>query len=297
MSDRRTTTGALLAFTAALFFGVGGAVAGGVFDVLEPVYVAQVRSLIAAVLLAAWAGMRGLLWPIPRVWRLMVLGAILALVNVTFYIAIDRLGVGPGATVQFLAPTFVLVWIAVVRREAVPAGAWVASLAAVFGVSLVTGAWGMSGVDLAGVAAGLASAVLFAAYLVFGEVLGRDHAPATLGAWGFIFASVIWAVASPWWAFPFEAASGVVVDLLIIGIIGTAGGFVIEFAALRMASPGIVGIVATAEPAIGAIAALVLIDQTLSTVQWVGIAVVMVAVATVERVGLAGEPEPAPLIQ
>lgn len=295
MRDRRTTTGATLAFIAALAFGVGGAVAGGVFDVLEPQYVAQVRSLIAAILLSAYAAVRGVLWPITGVWRLVVLGALLASVNVTFYIAIERLGVGPGATVQFLAPIFVLVWIVVVRGEHVSGYAWVAAVAAVFGVSLVTEAWSLSGGDVVGVTAGLASALLFAAYLVYGEVLGRDHLPATLGAWGFIFATMIWAVILPWWTFPFDEAATVVPDLLVIGIIGTAAGFVIEFAALRVASPGVVGIVATAEPPIGAIAALILLDQRLSAVQWIGIVIVMVAVATVERIGLAGAPEAAPV--
>ena len=295
MSDRGTTSGAVLAFSAALAFGLGGAIAGGVFDAVQPAYVAQARSLIAAIPLAAYAAYRGVLWPVRRVWRLVTLGAILALVNVTFYLAIERLGVGPGATVQFLAPIFVLVWIVVVRGESVSAPAWLAAVAAVFGVSLVTGAWGMTGTDLVGVAAGLASAVFFAAYLIFGEVLGRDHPPAALGAWGFIFASVIWAVVLPWWTFPFDAAAGVLGDLLVIGLVGTAAGFVLEFAALRLASPGIVGIVATAEPGIGAVAAMILLDQALSPVQWVGIVVVMVAVAVVERIGLDAAAEVPPM--
>lgn len=295
MSDRRSTTGAVLAFTGALAFGLGGTVAAGVFDVLEPTYVAQARSLIAAALLAGYAAYRGLLWPVPRIWRLAVLGVILALVNVTFYLAIERLGVGPGATVQFLAPIMVLVWMAVVRRERISATAWIGAVAAVFGVSLVTEAWAMTGADLAGVAAGLASATLFSAYLIFGEVLGRDHAPATLGAWGFIFASAFWAVILPWWTFPFDAASTIVGELIIIGVIGTAAGFVLNLAALRFASPGIVGIVATTEPAIAAIAALVLLGQTLSPVQWFGVVAVMVSVATVERFGLGDTVEAAPV--
>ena len=287
MSDSRSTTGGFLALAAAAMFGISGAVAGGTFDVLDPARVAQVRSLIAAVLLVAWAAYRRRLAPGPGIWRLGLLGLNLALVNVTFYWAIDRLGVGPGATVQFLGPIFVLVWIAVVRGHRIGPWAWAASAAAVFGVSLVTQAWDGGLSDVAGIAAGLAAAVLFATYLVYGEHLGETYAPATLGAWGFVFASVIWAVVLPWWTFPTDAASSVLGELLVIGILGTALPFVVEFVALSMTSSGIVGIVATAEPPIGAVSAAVLLDQALAVSQWLGIAIVVIAVAVVQWRGLS----------
>ncbi len=287
MFARRSTTGALLALTAAGMFGVSGAVAGGVFATVGPAYVAQVRSLIAAVLLCAFAAYRGALAPGRGMWRFAILGFILASVNVTFYWAIDRLGVGPGATIQFLAPILVLIWIAVVRGEHVSPIAWIASVAAVAGVALVTRAWSLDGSDLVGVASGLAAALLFAAYLIYGEFLGRDHRPSQVGAWGFVFASIIWAVVLPWWTFPFDAARTVAGDLLLVGIVGTALPFMLEFVALTLASSGVVGIVATAEPAIGAVAASLILDQRLAVVQWVGIAIVVVAVAAVQRWGLA----------
>jgi inner membrane transporter RhtA len=75
-------------------------------------------------------------------------------------------------------------------------------------------------------------------------------------------------------------------DLLIIGVFGTAVPFIVGFAALRLASSGVVGVVATAEPAIAAIAATVLLGQTLAPIQWVGVWVVVIAIATVQRIGL-----------
>jgi drug/metabolite transporter (DMT)-like permease len=286
MSDRRSTTGGLLALAAAAMFGVSGAVAGGVFSEIDPARVAQSRSLIAAVLLTAFAVSRGVFRLDGGLAKFVLLGLNLALVNVTFYWAIDRLGVGPGATVQFLAPVLVLVWIAVVRRDHVSPIAWLAAIGAVFGVGLVTQAWSLGGSDLVGVSAGLASAFLFAAYLVYGEYLGETYAPAQLGAWGFVFASAFWAIVLPWWSFPFEAARANLADLLVVGIVGTALPFMVEFVALSMASSGVVGIVATAEPPIGALAAWILLDQQLEPVQWLGIAIVVVAVATVQRFGL-----------
>lgn len=287
MPGNRSTTGGFLALTAAALFGVSGAVAGGIFDVLDPARVAQVRSLIAAVLLIGWAWYRGTLHPGDGLWRFALLGLNLALVNVTFYWAIDLLGVGPGATVQFLGPIFVLVWIAVVRREKIGPWAWLASASAVFGVGMVTQAWGIEPSDAKGIAAGLAAAVLFASYLLLGEYLGRSYKPSQIGAWGFIFASLIWAAVLPWWTFPTEAATSVLPELLFIGVAGTALPFIIEFLALSMTSSGIVGIVATAEPPIGAVTAAILLDQALAPSQWVGIAIVVVAVAVVQWRGLS----------
>ena len=138
MSGSRSTTGGLLALTAAALFGLSGAVAAGVFSEIDPARVAQTRSLVAAVLLIAFAAWRGVLRPNGGLWKFALLGLNLATVNVTFYWAIDRLGVGPGATIQFLAPVFVLVWIAVVRGAHVGRAAWLAAVAAVLGVGLVT---------------------------------------------------------------------------------------------------------------------------------------------------------------
>ena len=296
MSGGRSASGALLALFAAACFGISGAVAGGVFDTISPAHVAQSRSLIAAVLLVAYAAARGALKPTGPWWKLVLLGLNLALVNVTFYWALDLLGVGPGATVQFLAPIFVLVWIAVVQHEHVGPLAWAAAVAAVFGVGLVTGAWTGSISNIAGFIAGLASAVLFACYLVYGEHLSDEYRPSTLTAWGFVFASAFWAVVLPWWNYPFTEASDVWLELLVVGVLGTAVPFVVEFAALSMASSGIVGIVATAEPPIAAVAAVILLGQQLEPVQWTGIVIVALAVAAVQRWGLGAEHETTPVI-
>ena len=286
MFGRRSAIGAILALSAATLFGVSSAVAGGIFTTVPPVYVAQARSMIAAVLLVGFAAYRGVLRPRGGLGKFALLGVNLALVNVTFYWAIERLGVGPGATVQFVGPIFVLVWIVVVRKEHVSRVAWVAAVGAVAGVGLVTRAWAMDASDVVGIGAGFASALLFAAYLIYGEYLGRDFAPSQFAAWGFVFASVFWAVVLPWWTFPFDEVSAVGWDLLVIGVMGTAIPFMLEFLALTMASSGVVGIIATAEPPIAAVAAAFLLDQRLAPIQWVGIVVVVIAIAAVERWGL-----------
>jgi drug/metabolite transporter (DMT)-like permease len=285
----------LLALAAAALWGITGAVAAGVFDVVSPAHVSQTRSIIAVLILAPYAAYRGVLRPPKQLWKFMLLGANLALVNVTFYWALDLLGVGPGATIQFLAPIMVLAWMAVVRGYTVGPIVWIAAVGAVFGVGLVTQAWALEGSAYLGFAAGLLSAVLFASYLVFGEHLGRTHPPTQIATWGFVFASILWLIVLPPWTFPWGIGAGTWVDLVIVGVFGTAVPFILGFHALRLAPSGFVGVAATAEPAISAISAVVLLDQRLDPIQWVGVATVVVAVATVQRFGLGELRPPAPM--
>jgi drug/metabolite transporter (DMT)-like permease len=296
MSDNRPARGALYALLSALMFGFAGAVAGGVFDVVPPVRVAQARSLMVVVLLVPFALIRGSFRPQPGLWRIALMGLNLALVTVTFYWAIDLLGVGPGATVQFLGPIMVLAWFAIVRRERVQPLVWFAAIGAVFGVGMVTRAWTLDGGDVVGIAAGLAAAVAFASYLIYGEHLAEAYRPLYITTWGFIFSSLIWLVVLPIWTFPTDIGGAAWRDLVVIAVVGTALPFVLEFRALALVSSSIVGVMATAEPAIGAAFASVMLDQRLEPIQWVGVAFVVASVAAVQRWGLRAASPPVPII-
>lgn len=295
MTDDRATRGALLAIFAATLWGVSGAIAGGVFDVVPPARVAEARSLIALVVLVPYAAFRGELRPQGGMWKFALLGLNLALVNVTFYWALEALGVGPGATIQFLGPILVLGWLVGVKHLPVRPIVWVAAGAAVVGVGFVTKAWTLDSSDVLGIGAGLVSAAAFAVYLLYGEYLGKTYKPVHIATWGFIFASLFWVVVLPLWTFPTAIGAGAWIDLVIIGVLGTAVPFIAEFAALRLIQSGIVGVIATAEPAISAVAAVIMLGQALDPVQWVGVAVVVTAVATVQRWGLAGTHPTSPI--
>ncbi len=203
MAIDRTSRGALLALLAATLWGVSGAIAGGVFEVVSPARVTQSRALVALVVLVPYAAHRGVLRLEGGFWKFALLGLNLAVVNVTFYWALDALGVGPGATIQFLAPILVLGWMAVVHKTKVKALVWVAAVSAIVGVGLVTQAWNLEGSDMLGVVSGLVSAAAFATYLIYGEYLGKTYRPAQIAAWGFVFASAFWLVVLPIWTFPY----------------------------------------------------------------------------------------------
>ncbi len=286
MAPSRPAKGATFALTAAIMFGIADVVAGGVFGDVSPGRVAQVRSLVAAIVLAPLAIRRGVFRPTRGLWKVAIFGANLVAVMFTFYRAIELIGVGPAATIHFLGPIFVLVWVVVVRRVSAAPLVWVAAVGAILGVGLVTEAWSMESSDLWGVLVALVAAVMFASYLLVGEWVSREFDVFHMGVWGFAFAAAILLVALPLSTFPAGLPGSAWRDLAIIGLVGTTIPFVLEFAALSVLAASVVGVIATAEPVVAAIGAYLLLDERLAPIQWVGVAIVVIAVAVVQRWGV-----------
>ena len=285
---RRSALG--FALGAALLWGVSGTIAADVFDKVPPPRVAEVRALVAALFLIPYAGVRGRLRTQGYLARLIAFGIVLATVHVTYYWAMQGLGVGPGVTVQFLAPILVLIWLRFAKRRSVPTGAWLAAVAAVTGLVMVTRAWETASLDGWAMLAGLGSAVTFATYLVMGEELGRRIGAVTTLAYGFAVAAVFWLVVQPLWTFPVGLELRDISELVWVGVGGTMVPFLLEMAALRRAAAGLVGVIATVEPVIAAATAWVFLAQALQPVQIVGGIIVVGAVTAVQRAGV-GEVE------
>jgi drug/metabolite transporter (DMT)-like permease len=276
-----------LALFAAVLWGVSGTVAADAFNEVAPARVAQVRSLVALVFLVPYAWRRGLLRTQGAGRQLVAFGLILATVHVTYYWALQRLGVGPGVTVQFLGPVLVLVWMAGAQKRPVQRPLWLAGVAALTGTVMVTRAWDIGSLDLLGVVAGLASAVTFGAYLLVGEHLTKRLSPVTLLTYGFLVAAAFWAIAQPLWDFPTDLSTRTWVELVWVGVGGTMIPFLATIAALKRASAGMVGVVASIEPLVAAVSAWLFLSQSLVAVQIVGGLFVVAAVMVVQRWGVA----------
>lgn len=285
--NEQSTSGVLYALAAAALYGVSGAIAADLFSEVDPTRVSEARALIASAVLVPYAWRKGLLDMRGQVRWLALLGLNLALVGVTFYWALDRLGVGPGATLQFIGPFFVLGWMALVQRRPISPVTWGVAAVALAGVTLITEAWAVDEIDVLGLAAGVASAALFAGYFLIGEHLGQSLPAVTTITWGFVFASLFWLVVLPIWTFPTDLSRPAWAELVWVGVGGTALPFLAQFAALRRIASGVVGVVATAEPVIAAGTAWVLLDQSLSPVQILGGLLVVAAVGAIHVLGVA----------
>jgi drug/metabolite transporter (DMT)-like permease len=89
------------------------------------------------------------------------------------------------------------------------------------------------------------------------------------------------------WEFPTNISTKAWIELLWVGMGGTMIPFLAEMAALRRVSAGVVGVIASIEPVIAAITAWWFLSQSLVAVQVAGGLLVVAAVATVQRWGVA----------
>jgi drug/metabolite transporter (DMT)-like permease len=246
------------------------------------------------------AGRRGLLRPPPGTWPLLAgIGASIAAVNVSYYVAIDRLPVGVAISLQYTGPVMLLAWAALVGRRSPGRTAWLACALALAGAVLVSQAFeaGAPPPDPLGIAAALTAAVTFGTTLLLAEALARRGAhPATVLLWGFAAASVIWSVVAPWWSFPWSALgrADVAAAVIGVGIVGTLVPFLLEVGAVKVLPAALAGIALTSEPVFAAGFAWLLLGERLTPAQLAGGALTLAGVALAQVSAAAIDPAAPP---
>jgi drug/metabolite transporter (DMT)-like permease len=300
--ERRPAVGYACAVAAATMWSLNGSISRELLDDGLPAErLSELRSFGSLVLLAAALALFR-----PRLLRvrrselpaLAFLGvAGLALVHVTYFVAIDRLQIGVALTIQYLAPLLVLVWLRVVHRRELARGLWGAVALSVAGCFFVVRAYDAGSIDGLGVLAALAAAVAFAVYMVGSERAGHAHEPVTTLVWAFGFATLFWAVAAPPWSFPFGELDGLWPALLALGVVvvGTLLPFTFMVTAVRHVPAARAGLVSTLEPVLAAVFAWIFHDEALAAVQIAGGVAVLAAILWVQAERVDPVAESAPL--
>jgi drug/metabolite transporter (DMT)-like permease len=300
--DRRATAAALSRVVlAGACWALAAVLARYAFDRgVPPARLAEARVAVALVALAPVLAWRrpGLLRPPPGSWPALVgFGACVAAVNLAYYVAIDHLPVGVAVALQYTGPAILLAATTLLlkRAEAEPGRlAWVAAGLTLVGAVLVSRALeGLGGLDLPGLAAGLASAALFAAYLLAAELAGRRGVePATTLLWGFLVAVAIWAVVAPWWSWPLHSLADPALAAAVVGVglVGTLLPFALAVGAVRVISAATAGIAATSEPVFAAAFAWLLLGQRLNPAQLAGAALVVAGVVLAQLAAARARP-------
>jgi inner membrane transporter RhtA len=263
MSDEARGVALVVAAVTSLQFGAGFAVT--LFDELGPGGAVFLRQAFAAVVLLA-------LWR-PRFRRNLPLaaafGIALGLMNLCIYEAMDRIPLGVAVTIEFWGPLAVAV--ALSRRPldllwVVLAGSGILLLADPGGGSL----------DAAGVAFALAAGGLWALYILLSARVGAVFPGGSGLAIAMVFAALV--------TLP-VGVSGELLrpELLAAGAAVALASSVIpyslELEALRRLPANVFGVLMSLEPAVAALAGLVILGQALGAVEWVAIALVVVASA------------------
>ncbi|MGP4017395.1 EamA family transporter [Saccharopolyspora sp. 5N708] len=259
---------------------VGAAFAKQLFTMAGATGVVALRLLFAAlILLAVWR-------PSLRMDRktLAVVasyGAVLAAMNVCIYLSFERIPLGAAVTIEFLGPLAVAVIGS--RRKldvvwAVLAGAGVVLLARVEG-----------GLDWVGVAFALAAGALWASYILISAKLGSRTSGGSGLALGMAFGALVAAPLGIAEAGTALLHPAVLIAGFVVALMSSVVPYSLELEALRRMPPRVFGVLMSLEPAVAALAGLLLLGEALGAWQWVAIACVVIA-----SVGSVGTTKPGP---
>lgn len=250
---------------------VGAAIAATMFDEVGAAGMVFLRLGFASIILCA-LGRPKLRGRTRRDWQLTaVFGVLMAVMNLTFYAAVDRLPLGLAVTLELLGPLGLAVAMSRRAREF----AWTAL--AIVGVVLL--GEGGDHIDAVGVVFVLIAAVGWAGYILLSAETGRRSD----GIDGLALAITAGAVvAAPVGIVDGGAAllrPSILLAAVGVALMSSVINFVLELAALRQVSPRAFGVLMSLSPVVAVIAGFVVLGQRLTLLQIVAVACVIVASA------------------
>jgi inner membrane transporter RhtA len=274
---RPVAVGMVLAAAGVIQFGA--AFAATLFDELGPGGTVFLRLAFAAIVLCAlWRPrLRGHAAADLRV--AIVFGLALGGMNWAFYEAIDRIPLGVAVTLEFVGP----LGLAVAGSRRALDGLWV--LLAAGGIVLLARPWESGGLDALGVALALGAGALWAAYILLSARTGRLFPGGTGLALAMVFGTLLTLPAGL-----VQGGSALLEpELLAAGAVVALASSVIpyslELEALRRLPEAVFGVLMSLDPAVAALAGLVVLDQALGGVDALAIALVVLASAGAAALG------------
>ncbi|MCY7401575.1 MAG: EamA family transporter [Nocardioides sp.] len=266
---------------------VGAAVAKSLFGEISPTAMVWLRLATSAIVLVALARPRFRGHSRDDWWVVVGFGLSLGTMNWAIYQSFALIPLGIAVTIEFIGPLTLAVLGSRRARDVI----WV--LLAAAGVVLL--GFEPAGLDPLGVAYALLAGASWAAYIQLSASTGRRWP----GFDGLAVASLIAAVAMTLPALVVGGASlfepRVLLLGVMIGLLSSVIPYSAELVALRSLRPAVFGILMSLEPAAAALAAIVVLDEHLSPLQWLAIACVVGASVGATRSGAApAQVEPAP---
>ncbi len=249
---------------------LGSALAKSVFELAGPLGTVFLRVALSAVLLfvlwrPGWQSTRSH-WPMVAAY-----GGVLALMNTSFYLAIDRIPLGVAVAVEFMGP----LGLAVIKSRRWLDVVWV-TLAAM-GVVLLAPLQG-SGLDPIGLGfAGLA-ALAWAGYILLAAATGQV-VPGIEGlAWGMVFGTCMLLPIG------INAAGTALLDMRLLAIATaiaalSSSTYALELVALRRLPVNVFGVLLSVEPMLAAASGFLVLGETLTVRSLMAIILISIAAA------------------
>ncbi len=252
----------------ATFHYLGPAFAVLLFARVDVLGVAWLRIASAAVIFAVWR----------RPWRalrrtVIAWGAVLAVMNCCFYLAIDRLPLGTVAAIEFL-PVIALAAVGARTRRNLAA-----LVLAVGGVYLVTGV--QLAAEPLGLALAFANAALFALYIVLADRVAKDETVAGIDglAGAMLVAAALVTPFTGWAAAPAVADPVALLAGIGVGISSSVIPYVTDQLALARLPRATYALMVSLLPATAVVIGVVVLTQVPTLAEAAGVALVVGGVA------------------
>ncbi|MFC4273885.1 EamA family transporter [Achromobacter aloeverae] len=224
----------------------------------------------ALILLLLWRPWR---WPLRArdARRVAYYGAALGAMNLCFYMALRTIPFGVAVAIEFSGP--LLVALLASRRPL--DFVWV--LLAIVGLGLLLPMVNnVSTLDRTGVMFALAAAALWATYILNGKRVGHLHAGHSVSLGLTVAALVVVPIGAAQAGTALLSPTVLLVGLCVAAL-SSAIPMSLEMVALKRLPKQAFGIMLSMEPAAAALLALLMLDEHLSTTQWLAIGLIMAA--------------------
>ena len=250
----------------------GASIAKNLFPVMGAAGTSALRlffaSLILWIIYRPWKS-----WPSREQYKkLAVYGISLGLMNLLFYFAIERIPLGIAVALEFTGPLAVAIGTSKKKIDflwAILAGIGIYLLIPVSGSS--------SGLDILGIVFAVGAGAFWAAYILYGQVAGNSINGGLAATWGMTFAAL---VVIPF-GFIFTGTKLFTPAYLpmgiVVAILSSAIPYTLEMVALRKLPTKTFGILMSLEPAVGAMAGLLILNERLNMLQSSAILMVVIA--------------------
>lgn len=220
-----------------------------------------------------------------------------ALVQVGYFIAIGRMPISIALIIEFTAPIWIVIYIRFIRKKYVPPMMWLSLVMGFSGLLLVGQVWKGLTLDGIGIIAAFLDAFALAAYFLLGEKLVVIRSTQTLTVWGLGCASLVWAIITPVWSFPYRIFSH---DINLLGIfkeqtlpgwvligwivlMGTILPYLLILTGLKQLSASTSSVIGMLEPVIAGVIAWWWLNETFSAIQLIGGTVVIAGIILADR--------------
>ncbi len=252
----------------------GASFAKQIFDLVHPAAITMLRTSLAAIfLLCVW-----------RPWRLSLqkgawvyivpYGAALGIMNLLFYLSLQRIPLGIAVAVEFTGPLGLALAVSRRWQDVI----WI--VLAALGIWLIS-PWSdsKSSVDTSGLFLALGAGFCWALYIIFGKRIGHRIPSGPATALGMLVAALV--------VLPFGSMhidSGFTEPKVwlmggLVALLSSALPYSLEMVALKHLPTKTFGILMSLEPALAALMGYFFLGERLSSMQWCAMASIMIASA------------------